>query len=388
MIRQRLGYGWLLLTYLLVAGTIFQMIQQSPSHYCSTDSYFYLRMAENLLSGKGPAAPEVHPFVPNAQESYKATWPIGYPGLIALMSWGTGLSTLWASKVVNLLCLALIFGLLAVWVGEHAWIPALYLASHGKLAVFAHTWSEGPFLLLTLLLCYTMAQHHAKPCRPWFFIPLSLLLMGLFSLRYAGILHFGFLGMVMVWLFFHKKYPLLRQYAYALVLAMAFAGLYLTYNYLKVGYLTGEPRPQPEDESLWMFVRVWAKAVVNEGLLVEPYEAGLSVVGLLAALGQVGLLGMAGWCWKRHPNLFPLTSDAFILWCCGLFYLVGITLLRWLISFDPFDFRIFAPFSMPFAMGLLLPLAGAQHRKPGQTLAYAWGMFMALGVLVQLTFFL
>lgn len=130
---ERSGKTNLWLLYLGICLTLVLRIYAEETNYLSPDSHFYLRVANNLIDGKGLVGPKEYPFDEKAEESYFAIWPPGYPFLIAVTSYITKTSVFIASKIVNLVFLAFSFLLLYKWFGEKAWLPSLYYCSFGML---------------------------------------------------------------------------------------------------------------------------------------------------------------------------------------------------------------------------------------------------------------
>ncbi|MDX5482241.1 MAG: hypothetical protein LPK07_11225, partial [Hymenobacteraceae bacterium] len=83
---------------------------------------------------------------------YYAQWPVGYPTLIAIGSWVSGLNLLWASKLVNLLSAGLGFLLLRHINRMYAFVLASVYGAFTIIEMYSYTWSECVFILGCLSL--------------------------------------------------------------------------------------------------------------------------------------------------------------------------------------------------------------------------------------------
>ena len=349
------GTFFLVLLYVGLVITILLRAYVEATHYCSPDSNFYLKTAENLLNHKGLVRPNNYPFSKSTGDVYFAVWPAGYPVLIAGLSFLTKLPVLVSSKLVNLLFLGFTFMLLHKWLGKIAWFPALYFCSFGMLEVYSYTWSESAFLFFVIWLGYILQQNHQQIFSPgkWQFLPLTLCLVGLFLFRYAGLVYFFLIFGFMLWYGLRKNYRLALHYFAALALSSTFVLAYLFYNYYQTGFYTGGARIFPEQESLSYFFEVLFKGLANQFFLARNYyfygyTDYLFSALLLAQLVVCGLL-----IYNRKLLTKPtFDAKATTLLLLGGFYLVAIIVLRKLSPFDKFDYRILAPFGMPVFLAL------------------------------------
>ena len=166
MQEQFRGKIFLTALYFGIVLAIWLRVSVEATQYCTPDSNFYLKVAENLLSGKGLVRPNNYPFSKSTGDVYFAVWPAGYPVSIAALSFITNLPVLVSSKIVNLLFLGFTFLLLYKKMGRYAWFTALYFCSFGLLEVYSYTWSEGAFLFFILALAFILNKDLGKDTVP------------------------------------------------------------------------------------------------------------------------------------------------------------------------------------------------------------------------------
>ncbi|MEM8893141.1 MAG: hypothetical protein AAGC88_01105 [Bacteroidota bacterium] len=386
---------WLCGIYALIVATIILRVNVESTQYITPDSEYYLRVADNLLAGRGFVMPYMtYPFDENTPQKELIIWPIGYPALISLLSFCTGLDTLWASKAINLLALAGIFWLLAMMFKTNAWFVSLIFLSYGKMEVFSYTWSEGSFLMLELLLCLIVIKSLSSEKVKLLWLQITLVLTGLFLLRYAGLIFFFFSAFVMIYLHQRNKKGHSIHYFIALLLSSVFVLAYFYRNYTISGFYTGGDRVYPYIESIGYFFWLFLRGLFNELMLArnyffkgnfDPLFVGLLLIQLLVVFQLFRHRHLIKDGVKQHTNLMVLAV-------CGLTYLVGIIIIRKIQPFDPFDFRILAPYSMPlfipFFAVLTLPKNGAFYRKTSPWIigfmAICWMMNLPKQFLVDL----
>ena len=380
----------LLLLYLSVAACILVRIEVEATHYVSDDSHFYLRVADNLKAGKGLVAPDYQrpPFTEQVKESYFIQWPAGYPLLIAGVSLLTGTSSFWASKIVNLLFLGLLFLLLYKWYGALAWFPALYFCSYSMLEIYSYTWSEGPFLFFVLLLCYLIYKQHSYPYQTsTFILALSGCLASLFLLRYAGIFYFVFAAAFLVYYLYRKNYKKSLQYFTALGLALVVVLLYCWNNKQKTGYYTGLHSVYLEPKSLSFFIKMMVAALMNEITIIRNYyfKGDADYLYLALLLLEFGLII---YLFKKRetikwPSLSRVNATS-VLFLGGMVYLVLLCMLWINKPFGPIDYRFLSPFSAPMFIAIL----GALTRKENEVFfqqTYRWiTAFFLLSLIMNL----
>ena len=313
-----------------------------------------------------------------------AVWPAGYPICIAGVAKLTNASSLLASKIVNLLFLGFIFMLLYKWLGKYAWFTALYFLSFGKLEIFTFTWSEGPCLFFVVLVWFFLSEDFQTEKRDRFlFLKIFFSLTGLFLFRYAGLIYYFFVALFLAYYAYKKQWLKAAHYFIALIFSSLFALAYFYHNYTSTGYFTGGSRIFPEKESVFTFLSLLIKGLINETFLARNYffTGKPDILFLVLAALQVLVLGIV-------LKFRPLIAGKFfkpkvkMLLLAGLFYLAALIILRIFSPFDAFDFRILAPFSTPICIAFFYSIT--QHQAFFRK-TYKWIVFfMVISLLVNL----
>ena len=352
---ERSGKTNLWLLYLGICLTLVLRIYAEETNYLSPDSHFYLRVANNLIDGKGLVGPKEYPFDEKTEESYFAIWPPGYPFLIAVTSYITKTSVFIASKIVNLVFLAFSFLLLYKWFGEKAWLPSLYYCSFGMLEVYSYTWSEGVFLFFLLYLCFCLHKSFSY-VNKWLFLEISICLILMVFIRYAGLIFFFFTATFLAYCIIKCKYRLGLHLLGSLLIATVVILMFLYFNYLKTGYFTGGYRYFPEAESFPHFFKVLLQGIFNQATIIRNYyfSGYTDYYYLFFLLLQIALIILL---YRQRALLSNCTLKRLYPGCLlifsGMFYLLFIIALRKLSPFESFDYRILAPFSMPIFISIL-----------------------------------
>ncbi len=356
---------WLWGIYVLIVGTIALRVNVEATQYTSPDSEYYMRVAENVVDGKGfVVAYMVYPFDDATPEKDLIIWPIGYPALISIPMYTLDMDALASSKLINFLSLGLIFFLLQHIFGTSAWLPALYFLSYGRMEAFSYSWSEAPFLFVELLLCWVIINSWSDSEDKTLWLKLTVTLISLFLLRYAGLLFYFFSAGMMLYFAYRNDRNKALQYFIALTISSFFVLAYFYRNYLLSGYYAGMDRVQPDAESIGYFIWLLIRGIFNELMFARNYffKGNLDLLFLGLFILQ---LVLAVWLckWRTlyiHKTLLSKTS--IILLACSATYLVGIVILRKIQPFDPFDFRILAPFSTPLFIALFSSIGLPENR--------------------------
>lgn len=353
------------------------------THYTSPDSEFYLRTASNILEGKGLLGPVTYPFDKATPEYYFAIWPAGYPLLIAGISWLFACPPLVATKMINMLALGAIFLLCFRWIGPKAWFPLLAFCSFDMLEVFSYSWSEPPFLVFVVFFCFLMHQNLQQEKPRFFTLQLIFCLIGLFLLRYAGLVYFFLAGLFALYFLLKKDFWRFKRFTVALAAASIFVLIYFYNNYLQTGFPTGISRVHPEGQGGIYFVRMFLHGLWNVFSIARNYYFATDYLYLFlfALQGSVVLLLLAERHKLKSPFILP-ASAAKVLLLSSLFYLCWIFLLRRISPFNEFNYRILAPFVLPLYLGLLS--AVLDHPRFYRKI-YRWiTAFMLLSLLMNL----
>lgn len=315
----------------------------NPNHFTSPDSWVYLRMAM-------------------FRYGWDSTFPVGYPGLIAVVSTLTGISGLWASKLVNGLAV-MAFGWL--WSKRVSRLTATLMTSvflMGEcLRIAAYTWSETVFLVLLAEWVWAYSRYRAS-ADGHLGVRLICLGMALFLIRYVGLF---------VWLML----PVLNRIEKSRVRPLidwlvAGTGLILCAGYFWLNNtLTGSPyggeRMLPV-EPLPELVSLLGKSLLNELLLVRDWTPSQSLIlPLSGALVQAGLC-LAGWrVWQRIPADSPAepSSVARYFLLTGIGYVICLWAIRLVSPFQGPDARTMVPMTFLLLMAFMNRLAQQPARQ-------------------------
>lgn len=345
----------LFVLYICICLVLFLRISVESTGYMSPDSDFYTQTATNSLQGKGFVTPTTYPFDETSLESYTAIWPIGYPSLIAIVSYAVGIDTFISSKLVNIIFLGFIFVLLYYWYGDYSLLPACYFCSFNQLEIYSYTWSEGTFLFFLLWLLYLLEQVLSKESTYKHTVLLIVCLTAMTLLRYAGLIYFFYFSLFVLILLLKRKFVVARQLIVVISISSLLVISYLSINYvLSGGFFGNSPRIFPERESWPIFIKLFLDGFFNEIFIVRNFYWVWDSLFVLTLVVQfiVGYFVFR----KTHLRLDLLqrvNHNHLVMISSGLFYLVFIIIIRKLSPFDAFDYRILAPFSTPIFIVIL-----------------------------------
>jgi len=348
-----LSIGLALIFFIYSAFILFQSVYDENG-FITSDSAHYLQLAQNILNGDGLSTAN---YV-EGMSTYFATWPIGYPVLIAIISFLTGLSVVWASKLVNIICVGLCFVLLKRLFADRT-LPVVFVFFISTFtALFAYTWSEVPFLLGMLWLVFSIVRY-IETNRMRYVFHLFFAAVFLFFMRYIGLIGAGIIGLVGFYYLFKKQWkPMLTCWVTG-TLTFVVAGIYLAINYFQTGLATGMERI-PRKETGAEFITMLKEAVLAEFNFLSV-EIGdpltISIIVLLVAL----VLFVR----PRHVKaLFTIRRSDFLIpgmfLFVGLVYFIGIVYMRATAYFDSFDFRLLGPATFMFALFLVSWIASVE----------------------------
>ncbi|NJL11955.1 MAG: hypothetical protein HC913_02410 [Microscillaceae bacterium] len=195
------------------------------------------------------------------------------------------------------------------------------------------------------------------------FLKLSLALIALFMLRYAGLIYFFFVFLFFMRYILQKHYAKAGHYFVAMLVGSAFVLGYFYLNKLHTGYYTGMNRIYPEKESWLAYGFYLVTGLANELSLARNYFYRGYTDWLYG--GLMALQGGLFWYLYRERQLL---SDCFkrrevrVRLGMAFFYLAFTMVLRKIQPFDPFNYRILAPFSTPIYVGLMAAVATAESK--------------------------
>ncbi len=364
----------LFIVFLLLAVTILTNAWFYPDGYTTPDSFNYLRLAKSLVEGEGFDTRLNLALDDNTQ--FFASWPVGYPLLIALLALIPGLGVFWASKIFScIMGIGLLF-MFYKWFGSSSWVYGFTLLGASFLEIFSHTWSEVPFLLGLCSFVFTFFEYYQSGKQKWLVL-LCLSVLWLFLSRYVGGFVFFILGGFFIWKgIFEKKWDTRFILFTSLTLLVCLG--YLLNNFWEVGYLTGTSRVANVNGFFPLFADLIEALLKEFAFPVTRKFSWLSIVlGFLVLQIVLGIViyRLAHSHYKQFDDL--KSGDKATVWpfflLTGLVYLITIIIIRFTLAFDPFNFRLLAPGS------LLLLMAGINWiLQKGSHMVYGLGLYLGL----------
>jgi len=335
----------IIIIYVLIASVILLRIISVDNLYQTYDSYFYLRMSENISLLKGPLTPEKYPFEKGMEESYNAIWPPGYPVLISLSKLLFNFNGIIASKILNFISLGLILRIFYLWMGDKSVWIACFFTSYSMLDIYSHTWSEGVFItsLVWLIYLLDLENNSVKNSLQQTYIFISLIL--LVSTRYAGLVIILFVTFYLLYLVFTKRHERAKYLFFPYILAVIFSILLLSINFMKSGGFFGDFSRVEIGAVTWnSFIRSSSISLLNELLFIRNFNYThynpLFFFSLVIQLIFLFLL--------VKYTTFKRSGSNYLLFFCGLFYLVFMLILSKISPIYTLYYRLLAPFSILF----------------------------------------
>lgn len=335
------------LLFLIAVTVILINVIFHNSGYLSPDSTHYLGLAERLLNGFGPFVTDSGRSL--AGEVYFAVWPIGYPSMIAVVSYLTGLDVFLASKLLNILLLTASMLIVAESFGSNGPIISLAFLFAAPIMLFSYTWSEAPFIFF--LVCFASAVANLLKPIPearghriaLAFIFISSI--GLFLSRYIGIFFIAPAAGAAALLFIQGRRVLAARLLVVSTLALILALLYLLFNWYMTGYPTGMPRIPAPETHLELMNRLLV-AVVKELMIPVVMHRPLKpeYIVLAIAYGCLVLWLATQLCRSnKEAQGNPYWNYQLSYFVTGLTYLLAIITARWTHQFDSFNVRLLHP---------------------------------------------
>lgn len=314
--------------------------------YLSPDSTGYLELATNLVSGEGFQVTNSGRLT--AQTVHFATWPIGYPSMIAALAVMLDISPFFASKILNMLLFVGCMGIIYKVFERNGAILALIMGFGSTIEIFSYTWSEAPFIFFLIGFTSLTVKALSQSKRLSYFDICFFLILGLclFLTRYIGAFSVGIVVAVSGYKFFiGRKNEAFKLLSVAFTMAV-FIVVYLAYNAIETGFSTGMPRI-PAPETHLQLVKNLTRAVMSEMVfplhswnplswkhnMYVTLQIALFFAFICKSLKSFGQQSMLD---QRHLASFVFVS-------IGLVYLIAITFMRWNSQFDGFSYRLIGP---------------------------------------------
>ncbi|MEP3908382.1 hypothetical protein [Ekhidna sp.] len=188
----------------------------------------------------------------------------------------------------------------------------------------------------------------------------------LFLFRYVGVIYIFIVALYGLKYFLNGVRKLSYSYFAAIVASSIFSLWYLYDNKLSSGYLTGTQRIHLGYQTFFEFTKLLFQALFNEINVARNYNFNnenldfLFVSSIIIQSFTIFLLV------KKRSYLnrpLKLNSGAKALLNISVGYLVGIVLLKIIIPFDNFDFRILFPFTSPLFIMALAVISNSSQRE-------------------------
>ena len=317
-----------------------------------TDSVYYMRFAERML-GNG------------VDDGWFATWPVGYPAVLAAIRGVTGLDVFVASKLVGVgMCIAMLAMFWKFARGAFA-ILALGLVNLAFLKIWRSTLSEQCFIPAMVLLGFVIAGgadgSRLKRIAVW-----AILFVTVFLFRYVGV--FAPIWAVGALLFAFimgrlagggksdvRNVRWIADVSLAGCIAWCFEGGYLILNRLHTGCLTGMERVELGKEAASL-IRNMVAAYGRETQVFIILAFWVLLLWLLArkSLGRGHVAGCLG---KGTP--LPMLEDPrlFFFVGMGIMYYLTMGALSTVGNFNELGFRLLYPGTIMVVIGISLAVA-------------------------------
>jgi hypothetical protein len=353
----------LVLFWFVASAVIVLKSSLSTSGSLTTDSCFYLGLAQNLIDGEGFY---IASYTGEGERVWFSLWPFGYPVLIYGIAYLTGLTVFWASKILNIILFGSALIIVKFLFRERAHIYGAVLLFTPFLEIFSHTWSETLFIVSILWLGYASVSFDSGSNR---FASVQLVFASvlLFLSRYIGAFAIVILSIGAIYYLIQKDYRRFVRLSGIIIIVSVFILIYLYMNISLSGYTTGMERI-PAPESFNELVVMTAIAYVNEfnflqGAIYYPDILQLRYIRLLKLVFFIIQIIVFSYVIVKFGMLrmkrVPIDKTALLLVLIGFVYWISITAFRWNFYFDRLSFRLLAPGTLMVLFGLIVYLGKA-----------------------------
>jgi len=258
-----------LLVWVLLSVSVFAMSYFYPNGRMSSDSYSYLKLAQNLLDGDGL-------YLKDAYEAsgvkYYTQWPPGYGMMIFIVSVVTGIEVFWSAKIVNVMMLGLIMLFLGRIYKSRAPTIALIFLLGSPLNVVSMTWAE-PMMILGLLV-FSEFLYRLYITSEWRWVVALVVAYGwIFFTRYVGVFVLLVVGCVALITLVKKRYKLAWQNIVVGIVGTSISAAYLWQNIVKTGFVLGRA-PSINDLGIGDLLKLVMRVLLSEMNLFFDLKLG------------------------------------------------------------------------------------------------------------------
>lgn len=326
------------------------------------DSINYLRASEAIKLGYGFFWNRASGF-----EDYYATWPIGYPFLIAIISMIFNLEIYLASKITQIFILIFFSGLLVYSFGYKSVYLIFIFLNVGFLEIIVFTWSELLFIfLLTGFSLFTYKMYSNSKFSILETIFATFFSMAAFLTRYIGAMTLIILIVMLMLAIIRKQnynFFIIKiiQFIIPIIVTGSLMFIYLRLNQINTGFITGTERVA-RDEGLIELTIVLAIALFDElsnaiFFLPKNYSYSVIFIIIVALIFKSKLLITQ---LKKYISntirLKFIELDMFMI-LVGAIYYSSLIFLRYTSDFDPFNNRLMFPGTFFILFGFILNIS-------------------------------
>lgn len=363
------------ITYVLIV-SFFNDLGLSP------DSTNYLAEAKAILMGNGF---NIHKAA--GYDSFYGIWPIGFPALIALVSFITGLDVLYAAKVIMVCIYILTAYMFIKRFGRYAWVYLLFFANPGYIYCMRYVSSENLFLFAVLFFSfctYDFWSDSVNDNRACIMLGISNIFA--FLSRWVGAYTFAIMGLLAVLCFFGITMDKNRKKAIKLGGITLLNGCillsYLMIIKAKTGYMTGMYRIPSEEPRPYLIDAL----VRAENMEVNDVFAGLFSVNI-EITAVIYLCIFAYLIYKlikegfKDKLTYSLTASSIVYW-------LGYVYTRFHTDMEIFNFRVLLPATLPLFVAVIHCIMQNERirRDIDRLLEVKWKRMIVCMVLVSMMF--
>ncbi len=342
----------LFLFYVAFCAAVILRVSVESTGYTSPDSEYYLEAARSFKAGENFIIRDLYAPLKDGKNSYVyfVYWPVGYPILIALSSWVSGLNLFWASKAVNLFFAGLGFLLMRYINREYAFVLASVYAAFTVLEIYSYTWSECVFIFGCLSFSVLLYKVYITGSIPLVYLLLAVAAF-MFLNRYIGFFAGGIIFLLAIITRIEGRKQLSNHLLIVFILNVAVVWGYMLNNYLLAGYNTNAQRLTKHMESPMEVIWMAIKGLVIELFIARKYylRGHIDSLTMAAAAIQISVFGYIGWLLKQQLNAVTIAVKRNLLSHTAILvaftYLVVLVFLRSISQFDPPNYRLLSPFT-------------------------------------------
>lgn len=316
--------------------------------FLSNDSTHFLKLAESLKTNKGFY---VYSWTNSGQINFFSMWPIGYPTIIYLISEITFLDVFWSSKLLNILCILLIFLIIYKNTQFGYSLIGFFFLAGSFLNIFSYTLTENLFIFGLISYAYSTHNLEINPSKRNIFIAfLSFIIT--FTSRYIGgyLIIFNFYLIVKS---FQNKNKNFKNLMTLFFFSLLYMGVYLFSNKYLTGFVT-YPHAYLTYEPSYEIILQFFKKIFEElnFIMASVRFSEVPIFSLVSYILSI-IFFITGflYCKQQEIKNFNLNKIANNFISLSCLYLTIVLIWRLTIWFSPFSYRILFPASILIFIG-------------------------------------